>query len=99
MGRGRTMKKTIVITVEDGTVNLHTNDMGSIEELIVTLAAIFERACREGGYEPLSSLEKCMDEEDETKPDPEEYEYWDDWEDDYDCCDICGQYYSDCDCD
>lgn len=98
------MKKTIVITVEDGTVNLHTNDMGSIEELIVTLATIFERACHEGGYEPLSSLEKCMDEDavEDDEDDEDDESFWYDDPDDYDdpeYCDVCEMPYTWCSCD
>lgn len=96
--------KQLEIIEHDGTTKIKSKT----EELMKDDAALmllnaYIGICEEYDISPIellvNGLRSAQDEENETKPDPEECEYWDDWEDDYDCCDICGQYYSDCDCD
>lgn len=97
MGRGRTMKE-IKIIFDSEDINVQAEEMSG-REFLTALGTAFIAGCEEFGVEPLNTIENLMDAGNENKPDPEDFEYWDDWEDDYDCCDVCGQYYSDCDCD
>lgn len=90
--------KEIKIAFDNEGLEVHTGEMNG-REFLTALGMVFIAGCEDFNVEPLSTIENLMDEENEAKPDPEDYEYWDDWEDDYDCCDVCGQYYSCCDCD
>lgn len=90
--------KEIKIIFDNKDINVKTGEISG-REFLTALGAAFLAGCEKFNVEPLSAIEAIMDAEDENKPDQEDYECWEDWENDYDCCDVCGQYYSACDCD